>query len=217
MAQSVESAGSAVVPGVLATVTAPRMVNWTYRGRYLSEGVSASGSLVFHNTFNVVTRRSGRQVTQVFGAAYPARTRWQTILRGQPGSLPPLTCRTVMAAPSGSDWRMVLTKALSCGLYHLGGRQEVDGVKAIKLTLKPQRGLPIGETIWVDPATYLPVRLSATWRPAHGSRSLITYDYRWLPPTHGNLAAWHAAIRRATVPPGFRKLPPNYLPLTGGK
>jgi len=221
MALSLEKnpVGSAVVPGVLAKVAAPRMISWNYRGRSLTEGVSAAGGLVFHSTLNEVTKRSGRQVTQVFGAAYPARTRWQTILRGQSGPALRLTCQTALdlAAPGSSDWRAVLTKALSCGLYHLGGRQEVDGVEAIKLTLKPQHGIPIGETIWVDPATYLPVRLSATWLPAHGPRSLITYNYRWLPPTQGNLAAWHAAIRRATIPPGFRKLPPNYLPLTGGK
>jgi hypothetical protein len=217
MAQSPEGAGSAVVPGVLATVTAPRMVTWTYRGRFLSEGISATGGLVFHSTINEVRNGAGRQVTQVFGAAYPASTRWQTVLHGQPGPALRLTCQTALnlVAPHGSDWRAVLTKALSCGLYRLGGRQEVDGIMAIKLTLKPQRGIPIGETIWVNPATYLPVRLSATWLQAHGSRSTITYEYRWLPPTQGNLAAWHAALRRATIPPGFRTLPANYLPLPG--
>lgn len=208
-------AGSAVVPGELSTVTAPRMVTWIYHSRRLSEGLSPTGGLVFHSTLNGVTKPSGRQVTQVFGAAYPARTRWQTILRGQAGSLPPLTCQTVLAVPFGSDWRMVLTKALSCGAYYLGGRQEVDGVEAIKLTLKAQRDIPLRQTIWVNPATYLPVRLSAGWQPVHGPRRLLTYDYQWLPPTQANLAALHAAIRRAMIPPGFRKLPPDYLPLTG--
>ena len=46
---------------------------------------------------------------------------------------------------------------------------------------------------------------------------MITYDYRWLPPTTANLATWHAAVHRATIPPGFRLLPPDYLPLTGAK
>lgn len=209
-------AGSAVVPGVLANVTAPRSIAWTYRGRSLHEGISATGALVFHNTIRTVTRRSGRQVTEVFGAAYPARTRWHTIVRGQSGPAPPV-CQMGLVAPSGSNWRADLSKLLSCGLFRLDGRQQVDGAEAIKLVSVPRRSLPARETVWVNAATYLPVRVSAGWVPAHGPRSVITYDYRWLPPTRANLAAWHAAVRRATIPPGFRLLPPDYLPLTGAK
>ena len=207
--------GSAVVPGVLSTVTAPRMITWVYHGRRLSEGVSPAGGLVFHTTINSVTTRSGKLVTQVFGAAYPVRTRWQTILGGLSGSLPRLTCQTALAAPVGSDWRTVLTKDLSCGLFHLGGRQMVDGVEAIRLTSNPQRDMGIQETAWVDPATYLPVRLSVGLGKVRGEPRVLTYDYRWLPPIKENLAALHAAIRGAAIPPGFRKLPANYLPLAG--
>ena len=97
------------------------------------------------------------------------------------------------------------------------GRQQVDGVGTIKLTTRSLHGVPVRETIWVNRVTYLPVRLSvAAPGPVHGHRSLLTYDYRWPPPTRGNLAAWHAAIRRATMPAGFRTLPSKYLPVTGG-
>ena len=106
---------------------------------------------------------------------------------------------------------------MSCGLFRLDGRQQVDGVEAIKLVSVPQRSLPARETVWVNAATYLPVRVNAGWVPSHGPRSVITYDYRWLPPTKANLATWHAAVRRATIPPGFRLLPLDYLPLTGAK
>ena len=208
--------GSAVVPGVLAGVSAQRMVTWSYRERVLYEGFSAAGTQVFNSTFNVVTTRSGRQVTKVYGAAYPARIRWRTNLGGQNGPLPPLTCQTsVGVAPLGSGWRAALSKAVSCGLFRLDGRQQVDGVDALKIVSKPDDGLPARETIWVDPATYLPVRVTVAFRAAHGSQSLLVYDYRWLAPVKGNLAALRAAVRGAAIPPGFRKLPSKYLPLSG--
>jgi hypothetical protein len=211
--------GSAVMPGVLAAISAERMVTWFYRQRVLYEGFSAAGTQVFNSTFNVVTTRSGRQVAKVYGAAYPARTRWQTDLGGQNGPLPPLTCQTAIGiAPLGSSWRAALSKALSCGLFRLDGRQRVDGVDALKIVSKPDDGLPARETIWVDPATYLPVRVNVAFPAAHGSQSLLVYDYRWLTPAKGNLAALRAAVRGtryATIPPGFRKLPSKYLPLSG--
>ncbi len=208
--------GSAVVPGLLAGVTAPRMVAWTYRGRSLSEGISATGALVFHNTFRTVTTRSGRQVTQVLGAAYPARTRWHTIVRGLSGPAPSV-CQMGLVTPSDSNWRADLSRLLSCGRFRLDGRQRVDGADAIRLVSVPRRSVPAQETVWVSAATYLPVRVSVTWRPGHGPRRVLSYDYRWLPPTTANLAAWHAAVRRAMIPPGFRLLPPDYVPLTGAK
>jgi|HubBroStandDraft_6_1064221.scaffolds.fasta_scaffold77488_3 hypothetical protein len=208
--------GSAVMPGVLAGVSAQRMVTWFYRDRILYEGFSAAGTQVFNSTFNVVTTRSGRQVTKVYGAAYPARTRWRINLGGQNGSLPRLTCQTAVGiAPLGSSWRAALSKAVSCGLFRLDGRQRVDGVDALKIVSKPGDGLPARETIWVDPVTYLPVRVSVAFPAAHGPRGLLVYDYRWLTPTQGNLAALRAAVRGATIPPGFRKLRSNYLPLSG--
>ena len=42
-------------------------------------------------------------------------------------------------------------------MFTVAGRQRVDGVDAIKLTgHKPAAGT----TIWVDPSSYLPVRLT---------------------------------------------------------
>ena len=51
--------------------------------------------------------------------------------------------------------------------------------------------------IWVDPATYLPVRLTNQW-----TRPMVSvpmrFDIRWLPPTSVNLA--QLTVR---IPPGF--------------
>lgn len=210
------SGASAVVPGVLAGVAAQRMVTWTYRNRVLHEGFSAAGTLVFNSTFNTVTTRSGHQVTRLYGAAYPVRTRWQTIVSGSSGPVPRPTCQTALAiAPGGSNMRAALAKAVSCGLFRLDGRQQVNGVDALKIVSKPNDGLPARESIWVDPVTYLPVRVDVAFPPAHGSQSLLEYDYRWLQPTKANLAALQAAVRAAAIPPGFKKLPAKYLPLAG--
>jgi hypothetical protein len=212
------SGGSAVVPGVLAGVAAQRMVTWIYRERLLYEGLSAAGTMVFNSTFNVATTRSGHQVTRLYGTAYQARTRWQTILHGKNGPLPRLTCQTAVGiAPLGSSWRAALSKGVSCGLFRLDGRQQVNGVDALKIVSKPHDGLGAQETIWVDPATYLPVRVDVAFPATHGSQSLLEYDYRWLQPTKAGLAALHAAVRGATIPPGFKKLPAKYLPLAGAK
>jgi hypothetical protein len=215
MNYTLETPGSAVVPGVLKDVTARRLVSWTYRGRYLQEGYSATGRLVFHNTNNEVTLRSGRQVTEQYGAAYPARTRWHTIIRGQSGPLPPLTCQDDVVPTAYPSWRARITKVLSCGSFYLGGQQRVDGVQAMTLISKPQPGLNIRETIWVDPSTYLPVRLSVTFLHPHGRSSQLVDDFRWLEPTKADLATLHAAIRQATIPAGYRILPANYLLLPG--
>ena len=215
MNYTLETPGSAVVPGVLRDVTAQRLVSWTYRGLYLQEGYSATGRLVFHNTNNEVTLRSGRQVTEQYGAAYPARTRWHTILRGRSGPLPPLTCQDDWFPMAYPSWRASITKVLSCGSFYLGGQQRVDGVEAMTLISKPQPGLDIRETIWVDPSTYLPVRLSVAFLHPHGRSSQLVEDFRWLEPTKANLAALQAAIRQATIPAGYRILPANYLLLPG--
>jgi len=149
------SFGSAVVPGVLAGVAAQRMVTWIYRERLLYEGFSAAGTMVFNSIFNVATTRSGHQVTRLYGAAYQARTRWQTILHGKNRPLPRLTCQTAVGiAPLGSSWRTALSKAVSCGLFRLDGSQRVDGVDALKIVSKPHNGLGAREAIWVDPETY---------------------------------------------------------------
>lgn len=71
--------------------------------------------------------------------------------------------------------------------------------------------LPPGQrAVIVLRRTYLPVRVSVAWRA-----QVVVWDYRWLPPTKANLAALHAAVSRATIPSGFRRLPPGELPLPG--
>jgi hypothetical protein len=97
-----------------------------------------------------------------------------------------------------------LRENLACGALSFKGMQQVDGVNALKLVsvqrshLGPEETLrSITTTIWVDPATYLPVRLTTQW-----TRPLVSVpmrlDFRWLPPTSANLA-----LLTVRIPPGF--------------
>jgi hypothetical protein len=207
--------GSAVLPGVLGSVKAQRMTSWFYRGLVLNEGFSAAGKLVFTASIGTVTAPSGRQVPEAYGAAYPVRTRWRSPLTGRSGDLPRLTCAHAFPGAAVPHLRAVILKALSCRLFALDGHQQIGGVSAIRLVLKPQPGLGIRETLWLDPSTYLPLRASVAFLSPHGGVSLLVQDYRWLAPTHSNLAALRATIHRAAIPPRFRALPPADLPLPG--
>jgi hypothetical protein len=205
---------SPVLPRVLSKVTAQRLVSWTYHGVYLQEGFSAAGRLVFVNANGVATTRSGRAVAENYGVTYPVRVRWHTILHGVSGTPPPTP--RCDAGPSGyPSWRTAIATLLSCGLYHLSGRQQVDGVAAITLVSGPQLGAGVRSTIWIDPATYLPLRTSVTVLAGAGRGRQLTNDFRFLPPTRANLAALHAAIRRVAIPVTFRELPPTVVMLAG--
>lgn len=207
--------GSAVLPGVLGNVQAQQMTTWFYRGLVLQEGFSAAGKLVFNSSIGTVTSPAGKQVLEGYGAAYPARTRWRTPLIGQDGPAPKLTCAHALLVPATSNFRATIAKALSCKLFALDGHQQVNGVNAIKLILKPPPGIPIRQTLWVDPSTYLPLRTSTSFLAAHRPASVLVNNYQWLPPTTANLAALRATVRHAAIPPGFRKLPSAELPLAG--
>ena len=100
-----------------------------------------------------------------------------------------------------------LRENLACGALSFKGMQQVDGVNALKLVsvqrsqLGPEKTLrSITTTIWVDPATYLPVRLTTQW-----TRPLVSVpmrlDFRWLPPTSANLA-----LLTVQIPPGFTQV-----------
>jgi hypothetical protein len=201
------------LPGAHAVVTGQYMESWQYHDLLLQEGFSAAGRLVFVNAFGPVRLRSGKQVPGNYGAAYPVHIRWHTILGGVSGPGPGLSCQD--GFPSGyPSWHATIAKALSCGLFRLAGRQYVDGVDAMRLAGQPQYG--IRETLWINPATYLPVRLSATLSGRPGPSQQVVTDFRFLPPTRANLAALHAAIRRAPIPITFRLLPARYTVLAGG-
>jgi hypothetical protein len=207
--------GSAVLPGVLGNVKAQRMTSWFYRGLLLQQGFSGTGKLVFSSSIGTVTSPAGKQALASYGAAYPARIRWRAPITGRSGTVPKPTCLNAFPVQATPNLRATISKALSCKLFALDGRQRVGGVNAIRLAMRPEPGTRLREMLWVDPSSYLPLRASVSFLAPHGQRSVLVQDYQWLPPTAANLAALHAAIGRATIPAAFRQLPSADLPLAG--
>jgi hypothetical protein len=104
---------------------------------------------------------------------------------------------------TAADWKQIMQDGLTCGMFTIAGRQWVDGVDAIKLTGHTPAA---GTTIWVDPSSYLPVRLTGRVQLVAGDAgkqdaATLTIDFRWLPPTSANLKELTAPI-----PHGFRKV-----------
>lgn len=103
-------------------------------------------------------------------------------------------------APLPGTVGSTLRDAISCGALKMTGRQPVNGTEAIELTSSP--GSALDETVWVNPATYLPTRINVNSVPGTPVQKQ-TVDITWLPATAQNLA-------RLTVPipAGFRRVSP---------
>jgi len=104
---------------------------------------------------------------------------------------------------TAADWAAIIANGLKCGAFTTDGRQWVDGVDAIKLI---GHRTASQTTIWVDPGSYLPVRMTDEvhvmfWRTAKQSTATLTIDFRWLAPTKANLRQLTAPI-----PAGFREV-----------
>jgi hypothetical protein len=86
----------------------------------------------------------------------------------------------------GEEGPARIRQLLRQGAYQVAGHQVVDRVDALKLV-----GGDV--TMWLDPATYLPVEISIP--------GMRTY-YQWLAPTPANLA-----LLKEPIPAGFRQVP----------
>jgi hypothetical protein len=189
--------------------------SWSRGQRKRAESFAPSGRLVL----GMETTTAPRSSSSVW-INYPDRVWWTTTTRTSP--LTP-DCFLNVSNWTPAQWASQVRKLLSCGTVSVQGHQRVDGVNAVELRLHarrericevvvqlpPARGtrrvsskrhcglasLGWNGTLWVDPSTYLPVRL----RPFAATRSGERLDFRWLPPTAANLAKLHQ-----TIPPGFR-------------
>ena len=117
-------------------------------------------------------------------------------------------------APAIQNWPSYLGTMLGCGDATVTGRAWINGVHTIKITGVPVRTkLPKGMvkatkadihfTLYVNPATYLPMRVVSSTTSYGGgtghSTHATTTNIRWLPPTAANVA--NAVV---TIPRGFR-------------
>jgi hypothetical protein len=108
-----------------------------------------------------------------------------------------------------------IREALACGQLTNEGTQYVDGVPAIKLVSVhtfqvPRRAgtitVTVTATLWVDPASYLPVRWAQDGKVTGRTGMVVPSldeDVEWLSPTSANLAQLTVPI-----PPGFRQVSP---------
>jgi hypothetical protein len=108
-----------------------------------------------------------------------------------------------------------MRELLASGKATVAGHQRIDGVDTIKIVLTtgftPRSPKPTWrQTLWVNPATYLPVRMTVlpysdnrvdvSFPPlADGPFTEAVTEFQWLPPTPANLARLSAPI-----PSGFR-------------
>jgi len=152
---------------------------------------TATGQRVFDATL-ATTPGGGAEVTAVM---YRDGTWWRAVSAASGGSARQRCSPGLQIGPAG--WPASIRFELRCGVITADGRQRVDGIDAIKLT--GRNGLLV--TLWVDPRTYLPVRVVSGVTPVAGP--LTRTDFRWLRPTPASLA--HLNLQ---IPPGFRQVPP---------
>jgi hypothetical protein len=206
IAQMTVTTHGAALPGGTTTTTSSE--EWSRGGQWRSVTSSSAGDPVYDEGFSTAS-----PYTLV---SYLTRTWARQPGLGRPAAPAsgPAGCESVVAAlpllfrpglpGSGLSATSPLTvatdlrAAVSCGTLAAAGRQRVDGIEAIQLT--SGRDSLISETIWVNPATYLPVRVVV--RPASTRPRFLTADITWLPPTTQNLAKLTVPI-----PAGFRRVP----------
>jgi hypothetical protein len=137
---------------------------------------------------------------------------------------PPSACSPEAALEMGgpgvatAHWSAFIHATLACGAARVTGHVLINGVETTKISgkpvtvkLSPGYAKVIHEkwdrsswTLYVDPTTYLPVRMSGSGHMFGGPMASYTSssvtDVRWLKPTRANVAK--ATI---TIPPGFHR------------
>jgi hypothetical protein len=166
------------------------VLSWWYRDTKKTSAFTAAG----RRALDVRTTAGREEVTTVVVNRRDA-TWWRVtshVPPAAPGAPGPRGCGGPGVDIGPGGWPAFIGYQLSCGGYAVGGRQRVDGTDAIKIT--GGKGLTV---LWVNPATYLPVRVVT------GGQQRIQTDFRWLPPTPA-----HLAQLRVPVPAGFRQVRP---------
>jgi hypothetical protein len=120
-------------------------------------------------------------------------------------------------------WTTFLDATLRCGAAAVTGHVKIGGVETTEITgkpitvkLQPGYGKLVGAkwvtarwTLYVNPATYLPVRFYGSLEQFGGTSGTSTTsgvtDVQWLAPTPANIAR-----TLVTIPRGFHRMGPNY-------
>jgi hypothetical protein len=168
------------------------VLHWQYQGLQKYSAYSPGGQHVFD--VGISLANGSATATAVI---YRGHTWWTTTeppsKPASPGCAPNGTIQ--LRNGPGNGWPAFIRSQLACGSYTVAGRQEVDGIDAIKITAGQQ---PAQLTIFVDPATYLPVQLSI---------GPLRMSFQWLDATPANLA-----LLKVAVPAGFQQVAPPAQP-----
>jgi hypothetical protein len=179
------------------------MTDWTYRNEQRSLITSASG-LALGELGWVRTPEPNGSISIATTVVADRARMWahqteQARIRRLPPTPASRACKQppVIFPPANASalrtWISQLRELVSCGAFTLAGRQFVHGVDALKLVKASKTG--VAETIWVDPSSYLPLRLTLSARDAS-----LRFDISWLRPTAANLQQL-----RTPIPAGFRQ------------
>jgi len=176
-------------PGASSPRTGGYELLWAYHRSTKLSAFTATGQRVFDEQ---ITALKGSLATTVL--TYASHT-WWTAQSARPvgagsasqGCLPGGQIRL---NGSANAWPDFIHSQLACGAYTMAGRQVLGGVNALKIT-----GGSGQITLWVNPVTYLPMRLE--------QGGLIQVDFQWLAPTRANLA-----MLNMPVPASFHHVAP---------
>ena len=187
---------------------------WAYGPRNRFKELTGSGE----PNLAVGTALIGGKLTGVLVTYY--NREWSLLPEGAaPASACSKTGALEMAGPAAParNWPAFIHATLACGAATVTGHAWIGGLKTVRITgspvtekLSPGEARAIHEkwlrsqwTLYVNPNTYLPVRLSASnytyGGPMPGYYSTGVTDIRWLRPTAANIAK-----TLVTIPPGFR-------------
>jgi hypothetical protein len=137
---------------------------------------------------------------------------------------PPSACGKAALGMGGppvptAHWSSFIKATLDCGAAKVTGHVWINGQETIQITgkpitvrLSPGYGKTVHEryaralwTLYVNPSTYLPVRMIGVTETFGGSgghtRFQSVTNVRWLPPTSANVA--QALV---TIPPGYHQV-----------
>ena len=193
--------------GLPAAITDPSY-DWQFGDQTRDLNETPSGQPISDSSW-----RNGDGIDEYISVYYPSRT-WFDDKTGRGRQAAPIAAADNlclgdvlpiggMYAKSPAEWSATIESGFKCGAFTVAGRQWIDGVDAIKLT--GHKTAPEA-TLWVDPRSYLPVRLVRQLHyPVIGLNGIttmtLTIDFRWLPPTHAN-----RKLLTVPIPPGFSQL-----------
>ena len=192
---------------------------WFHGPRWTQVSVSTGFTVKGRRIYAVEDRITPSKQT-LTGVIFANHTWWQQVWPKNPDAGgsggPELSCGIVSLSGDGAQLGVFFTPAavrkdLACRAFAIAGHQRLNGIDTIKLV---QRGLahttdsPYAITLWVNAATYLPVRTLMTHIDGPDGRPLavkIVTSFTWRPVTAARLRA----LRIAPVPAGFKRVSPQ--------